>query len=78
MGVRLIGTASTDEKAKLARDHGAAETIVYTRENFVERVKAITGGAGVALAAGARRAQCACHAPGPGGGGFRPVGDRPA
>lgn len=50
MGVKLIGTASTDEKAKLARDHGAAETIVYTRENFVDRVKAITGGAGVALA----------------------------
>lgn len=49
LGVRLIGTVSTDDKAKLARDHGASEVIVYTRENFVDRVKAITGGAGVAL-----------------------------
>ena len=47
LGVRLIGTASSDEKAALARDHGAAEVIVYTRENFVERVKALTNGAGV-------------------------------
>jgi NADPH2:quinone reductase len=47
LGVRLIGTASSDEKAALAKEHGAAEVIVYSRENFVERVKALTGGAGV-------------------------------
>lgn len=49
IGAKLIGTVSTDDKAKLAKEHGAAETIVYTRENFVDRVKAITGGAGAAL-----------------------------
>ncbi len=47
LGVRMIGTVGSDEKAALARDHGCAETIVYTRENFVERVKALTGGMGV-------------------------------
>jgi NADPH2:quinone reductase len=34
----------SDEKAKLAKAHGCDHTIVYTRENFVERVKEITGG----------------------------------
>jgi len=47
LGVRMIGTVSSDEKASLARAHGCAETIVYTREDFVSRVKALTGGAGV-------------------------------
>ena len=47
LGVTMIGTAGSDEKAALAREHGCAHTIVYTRENFVERVKAITGGKGV-------------------------------
>jgi NADPH2:quinone reductase len=47
LGVRMIGTVSSDEKAALARAHGCAETIVYTREDFVARVKALTGGAGV-------------------------------
>ena len=47
LGVTMIGTASTDEKAALAREHGCTHTIVYTRENFVERVKEITGGKGV-------------------------------
>ena len=47
LGVRLIGTASSDEKAALAKEHGAAEVIVYSRENFVERVKALTDGKGV-------------------------------
>jgi NADPH2:quinone reductase len=50
LGVKLIGTVSSDAKAKLATDHGAAEVIDYTKEDFVERVKAITGGAGVTLA----------------------------
>ena len=44
LGVSVIGTVGSDEKAKIARDHGCTHTIVYTRENFVERVKEITGG----------------------------------
>jgi NADPH2:quinone reductase len=47
LGVRMIGTVSSDEKAALARAHGCAETIVYTRDDFVARVKELTGGAGV-------------------------------
>jgi NADPH2:quinone reductase len=47
LGATVIGTVGSDEKAKLARAHGCAHTIVYTRENFVERVKEITGGKGV-------------------------------
>ncbi|HEY3584748.1 MAG TPA: quinone oxidoreductase, partial [Casimicrobiaceae bacterium] len=47
LGVTMIGTAGSDEKAALARQHGCAHTIVYTRENFVERVKEITHGKGV-------------------------------
>jgi NADPH2:quinone reductase len=49
IGVRLIGTVSSDEKAALAKSHGCAETIVYTRENVVDRVKALTGGKGVPI-----------------------------
>jgi NADPH2:quinone reductase len=45
LGVTTIGTVGSDEKAKLARAHGYDHTIVYTRENFAERVKEITGGA---------------------------------
>lgn len=44
LGVTVIGTVGSDEKAKLAKAHGCAHTIVYTRENFAERVKEITGG----------------------------------
>ncbi len=47
LGVTMIGTVGSDEKAKLAREQGCAHTIVYTRENFVDRVKEITGGKGV-------------------------------
>jgi NADPH2:quinone reductase len=47
LGVTVIGTVGSDEKAALAKAHGCTHTIVYTRENFVERVKAITGGKGV-------------------------------
>jgi len=47
LGVKLIGTVSSDEKAALAKKHGAWETINYSRENFVERVKALTNGAKV-------------------------------
>jgi NADPH2:quinone reductase len=47
LGVTVIGTAGSDEKCALARSHGAAHVINYSRESFVERVKAITGGEGV-------------------------------
>jgi NADPH2:quinone reductase len=44
LGVKLIGTASTPEKAALAKAHGAWEVIDYTRENVVERVMELTDG----------------------------------
>jgi NADPH:quinone reductase len=47
LGVKLIGTASSPEKAKLARDHGAWATIDYTKEDVVARVLELTGGAKV-------------------------------
>ena len=47
LGVTMIGTVSSDAKAALAREYGCTHTIIYTRENFVERVKEITGGKGV-------------------------------
>ncbi|WP_253716052.1 zinc-binding dehydrogenase [Burkholderia thailandensis] len=43
----MIGTVGSDEKAALAKAHGCDHPIVYTRENFTERVKEITNGAGV-------------------------------
>ena len=49
LGVRVIGTASSDEKAALARAHGADQVIVYTRESFPERVLSLTGGQGVSV-----------------------------
>ena len=47
LGVNVIGTVSSDEKAEVARAHGCAETIVYTREDVPKRVRELTGGAGV-------------------------------
>ncbi|GMQ77468.1 MAG: quinone oxidoreductase [Gammaproteobacteria bacterium] len=47
LGATVIGTVGSDEKAELAAAHGCDHPIVYTRENFVERVKSITGGEGV-------------------------------
>ena len=47
MGLQLIATAGSDEKCALALEHGAVHAINYRRENFVDRVRAITGGAGV-------------------------------
>ncbi|WP_119167376.1 quinone oxidoreductase family protein [Algihabitans albus] len=47
LGATVIGTVGSDAKAELARAHGCDHPIVYTRENFVERVKEITDGAGV-------------------------------
>lgn len=46
LGATVIGTVSTDEKAQLARANGADHTIVYTRENVVDRVNEITNGLG--------------------------------
>ncbi len=47
IGATVIGTVGTDEKAALARSAGCEHPIVYTREDFVARVKEITGGKGV-------------------------------
>lgn len=47
LGVTVIGTVGSEEKATLARANGCAHVINYNRENFVERVGEITGGEGV-------------------------------
>lgn len=47
LGATVIGTVGSDEKAAVARAHGCDHPIVYTRENFAERVREITGGEGV-------------------------------
>jgi NADPH2:quinone reductase len=47
LGVNVIGTVSTDAKAAVARAHGCAHTIVYTREDVAARVRELTDGAGV-------------------------------
>ena len=47
LGLQLIGTAGSDEKCALAKAHGAAHTINYRTDDFVARVKEITGGKGV-------------------------------
>jgi NADPH:quinone reductase len=44
LGVRLIGTVSSADKAALAKKHGAWQTIDYSKENFVERVRELTKG----------------------------------
>ena len=47
LGATVIGTVGSDEKAQLAKDHGCTHPIVYTRENFTDRVREITDGKGV-------------------------------
>ncbi|GAB3646852.1 quinone oxidoreductase family protein [Ramlibacter alkalitolerans] len=47
MGLRLIGTAGSDEKCELAKSLGAEFMINYSKEDFLPRVKEITGGKGV-------------------------------
>jgi NADPH:quinone reductase len=47
LGVTVIGTVGSDEKGELARAHGAHHIVNYRTENFVERVREITDGAGV-------------------------------
>ena len=44
LGATVIGTVGSEEKAKLAKAHGCDHPIVYTKEDFVERVKEITRG----------------------------------
>jgi NADPH:quinone reductase len=47
IGARVIGTASSEEKAALAREAGADEVIVFTKHDFEEEVTRLTGGKGV-------------------------------
>jgi NADPH2:quinone reductase len=47
LGLQLIGTAGSPEKCELARANGATHVIDYRRENWVQRVREITGGQGV-------------------------------
>ena len=47
LGVTVIGTVGSDEKAKVAKSYGCDHTIVYTRDNVAEAVKKITKGRGV-------------------------------
>lgn len=47
LGVTVIGTVGSDEKMALARQAGCAHVINYSKENFTQRVKEITGGKGV-------------------------------
>ena len=46
-GARVFGTVSTEEKARLAREAGADEVILYTQTDFLAEVKRLTNGAGV-------------------------------
>ena len=49
LGVTMIGTVGSDEKGALALAHGCTHVINYNKENFVERVKELTGGRGVSV-----------------------------
>jgi len=49
LGARVIGTVGSEAKAAHAHSHGCDEVIVYSRENVADRVRSITGGAGVAV-----------------------------
>jgi NADPH:quinone reductase len=47
VGARVIGTVSSEEKGRLAREAGADEVIVFTHQDFEAEVKRLTGGKGV-------------------------------
>lgn len=47
IGAKVIGTTSSEEKARIAKEHGATEMIIYTKEDTVSRVLEITKGEGV-------------------------------
>jgi NADPH2:quinone reductase len=49
LGATVLGTVSTEEKAAVARAHGCDHPILYQREDVPARVRALTGGAGVAV-----------------------------
>jgi len=49
LGARVFGTVSTEEKAKAAREAGADEVILYTRQDFVAEIKGLTNGHGADL-----------------------------
>ncbi len=49
LGLSVIGTVSTEEKAKVARAHGCDHTINYSHEDVASRVRELTGGVGVAV-----------------------------
>jgi NADPH2:quinone reductase len=49
LGAKVIGTVGSDDKAAIAKQNGCDHTIIYTRENFAQRAREITGGAGVAV-----------------------------
>jgi NADPH2:quinone reductase len=49
LGLRVIGTVSSEAKAEVARAHGCDHVILYTREDVAKRVREITGGAGVSV-----------------------------
>lgn len=50
LGVTVIGTVSTEDKADIARSNGCDHVILYTREDFRDQVAQITGGKGVKVA----------------------------
>lgn len=50
LGVTMIGTVSTDEKAEIAKAHGCTHTIVTSREDIAKRVRELTDGKGVEVA----------------------------
>jgi NADPH2:quinone reductase len=47
LGARVFGTVSTEEKARIARENGCDEAIIYTRQDFAAEVKRLTSGRGV-------------------------------
>lgn len=47
LGVTVIGTVSSEEKAALAKENGCTHTVLYNKENFADRVRELTNGAGV-------------------------------
>ena len=47
LGAKTIGTAGSDEKCKLAKDHGYGETINYSNEDFLKRTQEISNQSGV-------------------------------
>ena len=49
LGLTVIGTVSSEAKAGIAKKHGCDHTINYTQEDWVRRVRELTGGAGVAV-----------------------------